>query len=87
MKNRVVKYPLASGNTLFDDKMSGQYYDLALINGNHYPAHSQIVFLDSKKEESLKRRLDQLTNILAFVRVDHDIWPWLVTDEKIPVLD
>jgi molybdopterin-guanine dinucleotide biosynthesis protein A len=86
-EERLISVPLDREDNLFDDKLSGQYYDLALVNGNHYAAPHQIVFLDSKKEDSLKRRKDQLTDVLAYVKVDADIWPWLMEDETIPVFE
>ncbi|NJC26326.1 NTP transferase domain-containing protein [Neolewinella antarctica] len=51
----------------FDDKLLGSQYDLALINGNHYPGAAQIVFIDGKKASTLKRRKDQLTNVFTIV--------------------
>ena len=39
--------------------------DLVLVNGNHFPAHHQIVLIDPRK--SLAHKLDKLTNVHAFV--------------------
>ncbi|MFQ5447241.1 MAG: NTP transferase domain-containing protein [Saprospiraceae bacterium] len=36
---------------------------LVLVNGNHFTAKSQVVVIDPKKEDSLKRKLDRLTNV------------------------
>lgn len=47
----------------FDDRLNTFHSDAVFVNGNHYPADRQIVIIDSKKEGSLKRREDQLTNI------------------------
>ncbi len=63
--------------TDFDDKMLGQSYDLALVNGNHYPARQQIVFIDESKAGTLERRREQLTDIFAVVRVSGPFPPWL----------
>ena len=41
--------------------------DLVLVNGNHFEAQKQFVFIDAKKEASLQKRLSQLTNIQAFI--------------------
>jgi len=38
-------------------------YDLILVNGNHHQANRQIVIIDSDKEASLKKRIDQLTAV------------------------
>jgi molybdopterin-guanine dinucleotide biosynthesis protein A len=53
-----------------DDRLLGQGYELVLVNGNHYPAARQIVFLDTEKAGTLERRAQQLTDIAAIVRVD-----------------
>lgn len=37
--------------------------DVVLVNGNHFAAESQIVVVDPEKEESLKRKLDRLTDV------------------------
>lgn len=51
----------------YDERIQRSEFDLALVNGNHYPAARQIVFVDPKKSGTLERRRDQLTNILAVV--------------------
>ena len=37
--------------------------DMVLVNGNHFTAQSQVVVIDPKKEDSLKRKLDRLTDV------------------------
>ena len=37
--------------------------DIVFVNGNHFPASRQIVVIDPKKEKSLERKLDRLTNV------------------------
>ncbi len=44
--------------------------DVVLINGNHFKATSQIVILDPKKKDSLRRKLDRLTNVQLFLTVE-----------------
>ncbi|CAH0999465.1 Molybdenum cofactor guanylyltransferase [Neolewinella maritima] len=62
----------------FDDRLLGGQYDLALVNGNHYPAARQIVFVDEAKAGTLVRRKDQLSDVLAVVLVDTETVPdWL----------
>ena len=41
--------------------------DLVLVNGNHFKADKQIVIINPEKKESLKRKLDRLTDVVAFV--------------------
>ena len=44
--------------------------DIILINGNHFAGNAQIVFIHPDKKESLKRKLDRLTNVEMVIRVD-----------------
>jgi len=37
--------------------------DLILVNGNHFKAKNQIVIIDPKKEKSLEKKIDRLTNV------------------------
>lgn len=41
--------------------------DLVLVNGNHFKAEKQVVIINKKKEESLSRKLDKLTNVIAVI--------------------
>lgn len=41
--------------------------DAVLVNGNHFAADRQIVVIDPKKEDSLRRKLDRLTNVCAIL--------------------
>ena len=65
-----------------DQKFLLSDQDLILVNGNHFQAEKQIVFIHSKKEASLKKRLPELTDIKAFVLcVDQtQIFEWLKTE-------
>ena len=44
--------------------------DIILINGNHFQGNRQIIVLDINKFESLSRKLDRLTQVDAFIRLD-----------------
>ena len=37
--------------------------DLVLVNGNHFKAKAQIVVIDPRKEKSLQKKLDRLTDV------------------------
>lgn len=41
--------------------------DMILVNGNHFAAQSQIVVCNPKKEKSLRKRSEQLTNVKALL--------------------
>lgn len=66
----------------YDDRLQASVYDLALVNGNHYPAERQIVFLDPAKAGTLERRREQLTDVVAIVRCSPEavIPAWLEED-------
>ena len=50
-----------------------QYFnetDLVLVNGNHFVAKKQIVVIDPKKEKSLAKKLDRLTDVGLILTVE-----------------
>ena len=59
--------------------------DIILINGNHFPGNAQIIFLHPDKKESLKRKLDRLTNVEMIIKVGDtpvfDFLSDLITDQ------
>lgn len=67
--------------------------DLVFINGNHFEGKKQAVFIDSKKEKSLQKRLTQLTDVAVFILADGENGPfgWLKSAlpdwQNIPVLE
>ncbi|UBM57419.1 NTP transferase domain-containing protein [Marinilongibacter aquaticus] len=71
----------------FDRKIVLQDQDLVLVNGNHFEAEKQIVFIHPKKEASLKKRVSQLTNVLAIVLCEGSdkIFDWLELNDDVPV--
>lgn len=66
--------------------------DLILVNGNHFKAKAQIVVIDPKKEKSLEKKLDRLTNVdlILMTGEEESIYPFLKNNLKdwshIPVL-
>lgn len=66
--------------------------DLILVNGNHFKAKNQIVVIDPKKEKSLEKKLDRLTNVdlILMTGEEESIYPFLKNHLKdwahIPVL-
>jgi molybdenum cofactor guanylyltransferase len=66
--------------------------DVILINGNHFEGKNQIVFIDPKKESSLKKRTEQLTNVVTIITLEDktEIYPWLaqiVNVKHIPIIN
>lgn len=56
--NKFANYPLFQNS------------DICFINGNHYQGTHQIVIIDKEKEASLKKRINQLTDVICFVLKD-----------------
>jgi molybdopterin-guanine dinucleotide biosynthesis protein A len=53
--------------------------DAVIVNGNHFKAKRQIVVIDPKKEDSLRRKLDRLTDVRLILLADgvKEAFPWL----------
>ena len=49
--------------------------DVVLVNGNHFKAQRQIVIIDPKKEKSLERKLDRLSDVqlILFTKGVHEL--------------
>ena len=58
---------------IFNEHIRFSEYDLVFVNGNHFPAQKQIVFLDPEKENSIEKRIDQLTDIQFFISMKKDV--------------
>jgi len=68
----------------YDDRLLNWPIDAAFINGNHYPASSQIVVIDPNKKDSLLRRVEQLDNIDLILLTDNStgIYDFLIPKIK-----
>ncbi|MGR3811219.1 NTP transferase domain-containing protein [Jiulongibacter sp. NS-SX5] len=76
-KIKYIRYDKQSLND-FDKQILLNDQDLVLVNGNHFQAQKQLVLIHSKKEASLKKRIDQLTNVIGFVLYDVEAsFEWL----------
>lgn len=66
----------------FDKKIALSHQDLILVNGNHFEAQKQLVFVHAKKEASLKKRLSQLTEVQAYILCEEETKPfdWLIDE-------
>lgn len=56
----------------FNARIQLSQYDLVCINGNHYRGEKQILILDNEKEASVKKRLDQLSNVQFVIKMTLD---------------
>ncbi len=57
-----------------------QSTDVVIINGNHFSANKQIVIIHPDKKESLRKKLDQLTDVQCFILSDGEeaIYSYLI---------
>jgi len=56
----------------FNQRIQFSQYDFIFINGNHYQGVKQILILDNEKEDSVKKRLEQLNNIQFVIKLTND---------------
>ncbi len=61
--------------------------DMVLVNGNHFAAKRQVVVIDPKKEDSLKRKLDRLTDVQLILLTDSGLPPYGFLKENLPNFD
>lgn len=77
----------------FNQRIQFSQYDLLFVNGNHYPAERHIVLLDPEKEASIEKRIDQISELTALVKVkpESEIFECLRnkfdTIDEIPLFD
>ena len=57
------RFELKEKMDVFQFRPSFNNMDVVIVNGNHFKAKHQIVVIDPKKEESLSRKLDRLTDV------------------------
>jgi len=57
--------------------------EAVLVNGNHFPAKRQIVVIDPKKEDSLRRKLDRLTDVVAILLTAEGPTPYPFLEEHL----
>lgn len=69
-----IHFPLQLDNKLRRNACLNPF-DLVLINGNHHRGAAQVVFLQKEKENSVRKRMEQLDNIKMFISVD-GTRPW-----------
>ena len=73
--------------TDFEQKFLLSDQDLILVNGNHFQAKSQIIIIHPKKEASLQKRLNQLTEIKAIILDENvtEVYNWLMISPEISI--
>ncbi|WP_233899934.1 NTP transferase domain-containing protein [Tenacibaculum piscium] len=68
----------------FEQRLQFINHDLVFINGNHYQGAKQILILDTEKEASIEKRLDQITNIQFIIKRTSDVPYFDCLLEKFP---
>ena len=71
----------------YNERILFSKYDLLFINGNHYRGAKQILILDSEKEASVKKRLDQLDRVQFVVKLNDDSNYFDFLVEKYPTIE
>jgi len=71
----------------FNTRIQLSAYNLVLVNGNHYPAEKQIVILDNEKEASIKKRIDQITDIPFLIKRDSSTKIFDCITDKFPQIN
>lgn len=67
---------------IYNERVRFNTYDLSFINGNHFEGQKQIIILDSEKENSIIKRLNQINDILFFVAKDENSFVFDCLKEK-----
>jgi molybdenum cofactor guanylyltransferase len=68
-------------------KSIAREFDLLWVNGNHFEAKNQIIIIDPEKENSLKKRASQLTDIKAIiVEEKNQIFEWLTYGNDVKLI-
>jgi molybdopterin-guanine dinucleotide biosynthesis protein A len=69
-KNNYVQYATSVDDNAFERKQLLAENDCILVNGNHFEAQEQIIICNAEKENSLRKRIDQLNNVKALILPD-----------------
>ena len=77
---------LATQLNEYNERIRFANYDLLFINGNHYQGSKQILILDSEKEASVLKRLEQLDRIQFVIKLKNDATYFDFLIEKYPTI-
>ena len=82
-----INYHQFNIDTKLDTYQFRQYFneqDIVLVNGNHFKAKCQIVVIDPRKEKSLEKKLDRLTDVQLILLEGEakEIYPFLQKEIK-----
>lgn len=71
----------------FEQRLQFINHDFVFINGNHYQGAKQILILDPEKEASIRKRLDQITNIQFIIKLNSDATYFDCLIDKFPNIE
>lgn len=71
----------------YEQRLQFYNHDFVFINGNHYQGAKQILILDDEKEASIKKRLEQLTNIQFIIKLNDNTPYFDCLTEKFPNIE
>lgn len=80
VKSNSVQFSSSQMNSLFDRRHLLNDADLVIVNGNHFSANHQIIICNPEKENSLKKRVEQLTNVQAVFTLGNEGIPKYVRE-------
>lgn len=69
-------YTFKSEDPTYNYRQLFESNDAVLLNGNHYTAKQQIVIINSKKKESLSKKLDRLTDVILVIFDEGETEEW-----------
>ncbi|WP_347173325.1 NTP transferase domain-containing protein [Polaribacter uvawellassae] len=74
-----------SGNiNKFEQRLQFAQFDYVFINGNHYAGSKQIVFLDPAKEASIYKRIEQISEVVFFIKLTKEVEVFNSIKDKFP---
>lgn len=68
----------------FDLRFAANYVSAVFVNGNHFQAKSQIVFIHDEKRDSLERKLEKISDPQAFIFTEKGKELYSFLKEKFP---
>ncbi len=71
-KMRSVELNVVIPDNDFQKRFALKKADLILVNGNHFSASRQIIICNKEKGNSLRKRAEELTNVVAIISTESD---------------
>jgi molybdopterin-guanine dinucleotide biosynthesis protein A len=75
-----IQVTTSSANQVYSRRIALNETSMVIVNGNHFQADAQIIICNPEKENSLRKRADQLTNVVAICTLDGGDIPGFVKE-------